>query len=70
MMKIERDPVDCPSPLMKGWSVGTRNDAVSTHRMYKAMMRREIFREAIFIASESARALLSAAVMVTISMPV
>jgi hypothetical protein len=38
--------------------------------MYKVIIRSEIFREAIFMASESASALLSAAVIVTISMPV
>jgi hypothetical protein len=30
MMKTECEPRDWPSPLMKGWSYGTRNEAVIT----------------------------------------
>jgi hypothetical protein len=70
IMKIEWEPLDCPAPLMNGWSEGTRKDAVRIDSAYRVITRSEIFRDAIFMASESARALLSAAVTVTISMPV
>ena len=49
MINTELAPTDCALPLMKGWFAGTTNDAVRTAREYNVMIRREIFREAIFI---------------------
>lgn len=69
MMKTERALTDVASPLMKGWSMGTTNDAVSTASEYSMMIRRLIFRAAIFMLSTSASARLSAAVAATISIP-
>lgn len=69
IIKTELEPTDWPPPLMKGWSLGTRNEAVSTARLYKVIIRRLIFRAAIFMLSASARALLSAAVAATMSIP-
>jgi hypothetical protein len=69
MMKTERALTDDAWPLIKGWSAGTTNEAVRTAREYRVMTRRLIFRAAIFIVSTSARALLSAAVAATMSIP-
>jgi hypothetical protein len=56
-------------PLIKGWSAGTTNEAVSIAREYRVISRSEIFRAAIFMLSASPRALLSAAVAATMSIP-
>lgn len=69
MMKSECEPTDCPPPLINGWVIGTTNEATIIDIVYKEMMRIEIFLEAIFILSASARDLLSAAVAATISIP-
>src|SRR5436190_24033216 len=69
MINTEREPIDCPLPLMKGWSVGTTNEAVSIDRVYRVIIRSEIFRAAIFMLSASPKILLSAAVAATMSIP-
>jgi hypothetical protein len=55
--------------LIKGWSIGTTNEAVSIAREYRVTIRSEIFRAAIFMLSASPKALLSAAVAATMSIP-
>ena len=54
---------------MNSWSMGTTKDDTIMHIVYKEIIRIEIFREAIFMLSASARDLLSAAVAATISIP-
>src|SRR5436190_24345158 len=49
IINIERPLTDCALPLMKGWSLGTTNEADSTAKEYRVIIRSEIFRAAIFI---------------------
>jgi len=70
IMNTDRALTEVASPFRKGWSIGTTKDAVMTAREYKVTTRRLIFRAAIFIASTSANARLSAAVAAMMSMPI
>jgi hypothetical protein len=70
IMKGDWDPIDCPPPLMNGWSLGTTQATRSIASEYKVTTRILIFLDPIFILSTLASALLSAAVAAIMSIPV